>query len=77
MWTAAEMVGRLFATSALAGVQQVSADDGSVMFTTDASTGSPWLSKADRMALRPYRCGGGLTSVQFVSERYKITPESL
>lgn len=72
-WTAAEMAARLFVSAGTAGVQQVSADDASVMFTADASSGSPWLSRADKLALRPYRCGGGLTSVQFVSDRYNVT----
>lgn len=74
-WTVAEMVARVFQSSALTGVQQVSADDGSVMFTTDASSGSVWLSKADKMALRPHRCGGGLMSVQLVGDRYRITED--
>ena len=74
MWTVAEMVGRLFTSAGIPGVQQVSGDDGSVMFTSDASSGSPWLSKADKAALRPYRCSGGLASVQLVGERYRIVP---
>lgn len=73
-WTVAEMVGRTFDASGRAGVQQVSVDDGSVMFTPDASSGSVWLSRSDKLALRPYRCTGGLSSVQFVGERFRITP---
>jgi len=71
-WTVAEMVGRLFVSTATPGVQQVSADDASVLFTQEASSGSPWLSKADRAALRPFRCSGGLVSVQLVGSRYNI-----
>lgn len=72
--TIAEMVGRLFESAGQSGVQQVSVDDGAMMFTSDASSGSPWLSKADKLALRPYRCGGGLSSVLMVSDRYEVTP---
>lgn len=74
-WTVAEMVGRLFTSAGVPGVQQVSGDDGSVMFTTDAASGSPWLSKADRLVLRPHRCSGGVSSLRFVGERYSITDD--
>jgi hypothetical protein len=37
------------------------------------SSGEVWLSAADKLILRPYRRGSGLTSVQLVGERYKIT----
>lgn len=73
--TVAEMVGRLLSTASRAGLDQLSIDDATAHFTADASSGGVWLSKADKLALRRHRCGGGMTSVQFVGERYKIAPE--
>lgn len=45
-------------------------------YAAAASGGDVWVTAADKLALRPYRCGGGLVSVQLVGERYDIT-ESL
>ena len=39
------------------------------------SSGDVWLSATDKMMLRPYRVGGGLTSVQLVGDRYDITAD--
>jgi hypothetical protein len=39
------------------------------------SSGDVWLSAADKSMLRPYRLGGGLTSVRLAGERYNVTPE--
>lgn len=73
--TVAEIVGRSLAQSGAAGIADMGIDDGRVRFTADASSGGVWLSATDKLALRRYRCGGGLTSVQLVGDRYKITPE--
>lgn len=77
-YVVAAMVARILSAGSAAGgtvtgVEQESAGIFSRKFTTDASSGSPWLTKADRIALRPFRCGG-LISVQLVGERYTITP---
>ena len=40
------------------------------------SSGDVYLSATDKTMLRPYRLGGGLSSVQLVGERYSITPEA-
>lgn len=40
------------------------------------SSGDVWLSATDKVMLRAYRLGGGLTSVQLVGDRYDITPEA-
>lgn len=44
-------------------------------YSPSASGGDVWVTAADKLALRPYRCGGGMTSVQLVGERYSITPD--
>lgn len=38
------------------------------------SSGDAYLSATDKTMLRPYRLGGGLSSVQLVGDRYEITP---
>lgn len=38
-------------------------------FTPASTTGAPWLAASDKITLRPYRAGGGMTSVAFASER--------
>lgn len=40
------------------------------------SSGDVWLSATDKTMLRPYRLGGGLSSVQLVGDRYSITPSA-
>lgn len=37
------------------------------------SSGEVWLSATDKLMLRTFRLGGGLTSVQLVGDRYDIT----
>lgn len=66
--TVAGIVARGMAASPV-GVESVSVDDASVRYMADASSGGVWLSRMDRVALRPYRCGGGLTTVRLVGER--------
>lgn len=39
------------------------------------SSGEVWLSAADKLILKPYRVGGGLTSVRLVGDRFNITPD--
>ena len=63
----AASAGTPFATQQSAGPFTVSLNAG-------ASSGDVWMSAADKLALRPYRSGGGLTSVQHVSDRYTIEP---
>lgn len=38
------------------------------------SSGDVYLSATDKTMLKPYRLGGGLSSVQLVGDRYEITP---
>lgn len=40
------------------------------------SSGEVFLTATDKMMLRAYRLGGGLTSVQLIGDRYDITPEA-
>lgn len=63
----ARMVARVFAQAASAnapvvGASQVQQTAGPFSFGTSfpavASSGSPWLTANDKVALRPYRCGG-------------------
>lgn len=42
-----------------------------VHINANASSGDAWLTAADKLALRKYRIGGGLTSTGLVSERYR------
>lgn len=73
--TVAGIVGRALTQASVAGIEQLGVDDGSVRFNANASSGDVWLSSTDRLALRRFRCGGGLTSVQLVGDRYKVTQE--
>lgn len=34
-----------------------------VRFGAGTTTGAPWLTKADKLTLRPFRCNGGFSSV--------------
>lgn len=56
-------------------VQQQTAGPFSMTFNASASSGDVWLTKADKMKLRAYRIGGGMTSVELVGIRYNITPD--
>ena len=71
--TSAELVARALTSSISSGVEQVSVDDASVRYMADASSGGVWLSNVDKLVLRPYRCGGGVSSAQLVGDRYSIT----
>lgn len=47
-----------------------------ITYTPTAASGGVWLTATDRLMLRPYRTGGGLTSVQLGTERYIAPDES-
>ena len=71
------VVAAVAARSLLAGssagggmVQQQSAGPFSVTLSSAASSGDVWLTAADKIKLRPYRRGGGLTSVPLAGERH-------
>ena len=75
----AKMVARSYArTSSGPGpfVEQQTTGPFGVRYSAGSSVGDMWLTAGDKLALRPYRIGGGLTSVQLVGERYAITDES-
>lgn len=57
-------------------VQQQTAGPFSLTRNAAAASGDVWLTGADKIKLRPYRRGGGLTSVELVGERYTITKSS-
>lgn len=54
-------------------VDQQAAGPFSVHYNANASSGDVYLTKADKLALRPHRAGGGLTSIGLVGDRYQIT----
>src|SRR5690606_27101153 len=70
----AKMVARSLERAAAGSefVGQQAAGPFSVSYSAATSGGDVWLTAADKLALRPYRLGGGLTSVQLVGERYRI-----
>jgi len=68
----ARMVARVFAQAAssdapVVGASQVQQTAGpfsiGMSFASGTSTGAPWIAGADKIALRPYRCGGGFKTV--------------
>lgn len=70
----ARMVARVFSQSQIAvGASQVQETAGpfsrSTSYPAGTSNGSPWLAAADKIVLRPYRCGGGFRSVSLESEQ--------
>ena len=75
----AKMVARSYARTA-AGTgsftEQRNAGPFGIRYSEASSTGDSWLTAGDKLALRPYRLGGGLTSVGLVGARYEITNES-
>jgi len=74
----AKMVARSFGRAASGGefVDQETAGPFTTHFAAAVSGGDVWLSAADKLALRSARRGGGLSSVQFVGERYDISSSS-
>lgn len=85
----ARMVARVFAQAAsssapVVGASQVQQTAGpfstSSSFASGTSTGAPWLAAADKIALRPHRCGGGFASVPLESPQsgqYRFYDERL
>lgn len=72
----AKLVARVFDRASGPGgsfVDQQSAGPFSQHMSAASSSGDVWLTAADKIALRRFRKGGGLTSVQLVGERYEIT----
>ena len=72
----AGIVARSLATSpdGAALPEQQNAGPFGVRYGSSVAGGGVWLTQADKLALRPHRLGGGLTSVQLVGDRYDITP---
>lgn len=72
---AARMVVRVFkqddgrAIGSTQGQQSAGPFSEGVSYTAGSTTGSPWLAATDKVTLRPYRCGGGMRSYMFGSER--------
>lgn len=68
----ARMVARVFSQAQISvGASQVQESAGpfsrSTSYASGTSNGSPWLAAADKVVLRPYRCGGGFRSVSLES----------
>lgn len=68
----ARMVARVFSQSQISvGASQVQETAGpfsrSTSYPAGTSNGAPWISAADKVALRPYRCGGGFRAVPLES----------
>lgn len=75
----AKMVARAYSRNDATGgefVEQQNAGPFGVRFSASASSGDVWLTAADKLALRPYRLGGGMTSVGLVGVRYDISESS-
>lgn len=71
----ARMVARSLAAGDRApGMQSETRGPFSWTFAADSSGAELWLTKADKVMLRPYR--SGLSSVQFYSERYTETVDT-
>lgn len=56
-------------------IEQQAAGPFNVHYTAASSSGDVWMTSADKLALRPHRKGGGLTSVPLVGSRYDITED--
>lgn len=74
----AEMVARVLVQAAVSPImpEQQSAGPFAVRYPAANIAGGPWLTAGDKLALRPHRLGGGLTSVQVVGEQYEIAPDA-
>lgn len=59
----------------LVNVEQQNAGPFGVRYATGSTSSSPHLTATDKLMLKPHRLGGGLSSVQFVGERYDVTPD--
>lgn len=76
--TVALMVARVFiragqASGAMDGATQIQQGVGPFTlggtFANGNNSTAPWLEAGDKMALRPYRCGGGMRSVGMASDQ--------
>lgn len=71
----ARMVARVFKQDDGRPVGSTQRQQGAGPYTSNltyvpgSTSGSPWLASSDKVILRPYRCGGGMRSVAFKSER--------
>lgn len=75
----AKMVARSYARTAAGPgpfAEHNTAGPFGVRYSASSSVGDSWLTAGDRLALRPYRRGGGMVSVGLVGARYEITDES-
>lgn len=68
--TVSRMVARVFSTDNDTNVDQAAAGPFSGRFVPGATSGGPWLTQVDKVALRAFRVNGGLVSAQLVSEQY-------
>lgn len=57
-------------------IEQQNAGPFGVRFSAASASGDVWLTASDKIALRPHRVGGGMTSVQLVGERYNVTEDT-
>lgn len=64
------IVARVFEQTASAGATGSEATTNTtgpfsqtVRFAAGSTSGAPWLTKADKLTLRPFRCDGGFTSL--------------
>lgn len=75
--TVSAMVARVYERAAQAGIPlgatQVSQGVGpfsqGVTFGNGGNSSNPWWEKADKVTLKPYRCGGGMVSMGLGSEQ--------
>ena len=63
------MVTRVLEAGAGGSTQQQAAGPFSTSFVSGSTSGNPWLTAADKIALKPYRLNGGMVSVALRSDR--------
>lgn len=74
----AKMVARTLSRGEVTGgefAEQQNAGPFGVRYSSASSAGDMWLTAADKLALRPWRRGGGMVSVGLVSERYDFADD--
>lgn len=69
---AARMVARVFGQASQAfgsegTTETVGPFSRTVRFASGTTSGAPWVTNADKVSLRPYRCGGGMRTVSLSS----------
>lgn len=75
----AKMVARSYGRSGAVGgefAEQQNAGPFAVRYSSASSEADVWLTAADKLALRPHRLGGGLSSVQAVGDRYNTSADT-